>query len=43
LGGLELFGLRSTPDTTSKSTERDDLLVLLDVSKISISFGEFEA
>ena len=43
MGGLEFFGLRSTSDTTSKSTERDDLLVLLDVSKVSIGFGEFEA
>ena len=40
LGGLELLGLGSSADTSSKSSERDDLLVLLDVGKVGVGFLE---
>ena len=43
LGGLELFGLTSASDATRKSPEGNDLLVIFDICKISVCFGEFEA
>lgn len=40
LGGLELLGLGSSTDTSSESSERDDLLVLLDVGEVGVGFLE---
>lgn len=34
--GLELLGLRSSSNTTSKSSERNDLLVLLNIGKVGV-------
>ena len=42
LGRLELLGLRGTANTTSEATERNDLLVLRDVTKVSVGLGQLE-
>jgi len=42
-GGLKLFRLTSTSGTTCKSSERNDLLVLLDISEVGVCFGELES
>ena len=42
LGRLELLGLASTADATSEPTEGDDLLVLRDISKVSVGLGQLE-
>lgn len=36
LGGLELLGLGSTSDTTSESSERNDLLLLLNIGEVGV-------
>jgi hypothetical protein len=36
LGGLELLGLRCSSDTSSESSERNDLLLLLNVGKVGV-------
>ena len=38
----ELLCLTGTPNTTVKSSERDDLLVFLNISEVRIGFGQFE-
>jgi len=35
-GGLELLGLGSTSDTTGESSERNDLLLLLDIGEVGV-------
>ena len=39
---LELLGLAGTANTTSETTEGDDLLVLRDVTKVSVGLGQLE-
>ena len=43
LGRLELLRLAGTADTTSKSAERNDLLVLLDITEVGVGLRELEA
>lgn len=43
LSSTELLGLRSTTNTTAESSERDDLLMLLDVPEVVIGLGQFQA
>ena len=43
LSSLELLSLASTSNTTSKATERNDLLVFGDISKVGVCLGEFHA
>ena len=43
LSSTELFGLRSATYSAIESSERNDLLVLLDVPKVMIGFGQFQA
>ena len=40
---LELFGLTGPSNTTGEPSERDDLLVFLDVAEVGIGLREFEA
>ena len=39
LSSTELFSLRSATNTPIKSPERDDLLVLLDISEVTVGLG----
>ena len=39
---LELLGLAGTANTTSESSEGDNLLVLLDITKVSVGLGQLE-
>ena len=39
---LELLGLARTADTTSETTEWDDLLVVGDVTKVGVGLGQLE-
>ena len=43
LGGVELLSLSSSSDTSGESSERDDLLVLLNVGEVGVSLGELHA
>ena len=42
LSRLELLGLAGTANTTSESSEGDNLLVLLDITKVSVGLGQLE-
>lgn len=42
LSRLELLGLASTSNTSSKSAERNDLLVVRDVPKVRVGFGQLK-
>lgn len=42
LSSLELLGLASTTNTTSESSERDDLLVLRNVAEVGVRLGQLE-
>lgn len=41
--GLERLGLSSTANTTVETTERNGLLVLLDITKVGESLGKLHA
>ena len=43
LGGSELLSLASSSDTSGESSERNDLLVLLNVGEVGVSLGELHA
>jgi hypothetical protein len=42
LGRLELLGLRSAANATSEPTERNDLLVVGDITKVSVGLGQLK-
>ena len=42
LCGLELLGLRSASNATIETTERNDLLVLLDIGEVGVGLGQFK-
>lgn len=42
LSRLELLRLTRTPDTTSKPTEGNNLLVVLHVAEVGVRLGQFE-
>ena len=43
LSSLELLRLASTSNTSSETAERNDLLVLLDITQVVVGLGELEA